>query len=170
MGRANEATSRPVDPRVPTRVWETRIHCTVEALFDFHRSAEALTLLTPPNRQVQIVGDAEVRNGALHVLRIRQFGLPMEWHARISQVDPPNGFTDTAERSPFAYWQHHHRFIPEGSGAILRDEVTYRMPLGPLGQIADRLFVARDLDRLFAFRHAQTKRALEAQGLAAKNG
>lgn len=153
-----------------TRVWRSAIPCSVEALYDFHRSAEALTLLTPPNRQVQIAGDAEVRDGALHVLRIRQFGLPLEWHARISDVNPPHGFTDTAERSPFAHWKHRHRFLPDGEHAMLEDEVTYALPLGVLGRIADRMLVARDLDRLFRFRHEVTRRAFEAQGGAVKNG
>ena len=34
----------------------------------------------------------------------------------------------------------------------MRDTVRYALPLGPLGEIAHRLFVARDLERIFDYR------------------
>ena len=34
----------------------------------------------------------------------------------------------------------------------MRDTVRYALPLGPLGEIAHRLFVARDLERIFTYR------------------
>ena len=33
----------------------------------------------------------------------------------------------------------------------MRDTVRYALPLGPLGEIAHRLFVARDLERIFDY-------------------
>jgi ligand-binding SRPBCC domain-containing protein len=110
-----------------------------------------------------VVGDdLEVREGALHVLRIRQFGVPVVWRARISEVDPPHGFTDTAERSPFKFWRHRHEFLPGEGSSILRDTLSYEAPLGILGSLARRLFIDRDVERLFRYRHEATKRILEA--------
>jgi hypothetical protein len=34
----------------------------------------------------------------------------------------------------------------------MRDRVEYALPFGPLGAVAHRLFVARQLDGIFAFR------------------
>ena len=42
----------------------------------------------------------------------------------------------------------------------MRDTVRYALPLGPLGDIAHRLFVARDLARIFDFRAAVVRRRL----------
>lgn len=135
----------------------------VEAVWAFHRSAEVLRDLTPPGQHVEPVGDLEVRDGALHTLRIRRFGLPMVWKARISEVEPPRRFVDTAEQSPFAYWRHEHRFEPCAEGTELIDTIEYRLPFGLLGQLIDRLAISRDIDRMFAHRHAVTRRAVSAE-------
>ncbi len=144
---------------MPTVVYECLLPVPVERVWEFHASAEALYALTPPNRVMRALSDdLEVREGAEHVFAFRQFGIPMVWRARIESVRPPNEFTDVALSSPFLEWRHRHEFLalPDGS-TLLRDTLTYRPPLGAL---ADRLFVRRQLDALFAFRHARTREAL----------
>jgi len=47
-------------------------------------------------------------------------------------------------------------------GTILRDEVDYALPLGALGQWVAGGFVARQIERMFAYRHATTKRIIES--------
>lgn len=149
-------------PDVIRRVFETPISAPVERLWEFHRSAEALRLLAPPGKPVEPVGDdLEVRNGARHVLRIRMGPLRLTWVAVLSQVNPPFGFVDTAEKSPFAFWRHHHEFLPTESGSLLRDTVEYRLPFGLLGTIAHTLLVRRDIESMFAHRHRVTKEAVE---------
>lgn len=147
------------------RTWELRVEAPIERVWEFHSSAEAVEILSPPERRVRLAGpDSAVEDGALHVLKGRVFGLfPFTWKARISDVAPPTGFTDTAERSPFKSWSHRHEFVPDGSGTIIRDSVHYELPGGPLGRIADWLFVRRDLDRLWSFRHAATLRCLSLE-------
>lgn len=148
--------------------WETVINTTVEELWDFHASVAALEALTPPEKQAEIIGtDLEVREGAVHKIRSKQFGVPLEWHALIEQVTPPSpltthaAFIDRAIKSPFKSWRHEHRFEPHREGALLIDELEYSLPFGPFGVIANYLFVQRELDRLFAFRHRKTKDLLE---------
>lgn len=144
------------------RVYEMFLKVPVEKVWEFHSSAEALNALTPPGKHLRVLSsDLAVRNGALHELESQQFGMRLVWAARISDVTPPFGFTDTAEKSPFAFWQHRHEFRPEGNGTRLVDTLTYALPFGPLGQLADWLFVRRQVDSLFAFRHAATKNELE---------
>lgn len=146
---------------MPVRTYTIWIDAPIEAVWAFHASVEALPLLTPPDRTVRILSeDVAVRNGALHQLAIRMKGLPVRWDARISDVEPPTRFVDTAERSPFAVWRHEHRFTPENGGTRLTDTVEYRLPFGPIGAVVDRLFVGRDLDAMFAFRHEATRAAL----------
>ena len=44
-------------------------------------------------------------------------------------------------------------FEKDGADAtIIHDRVRYAIPLGPLGALADRLFVRRDLRRIFDYR------------------
>ena len=71
-------------------------------------------------------------------------------------------FVDEQASGPFATWRHEHRFDAVGDHRTrLTDHVTYRVPLGPLGWLADRLFVRRQLVEMFAYRHAATRRAVE---------
>lgn len=147
-----------------TRVYETRIAAPVEALRAFHESVEALVKLTPPGTKVEIIGeDVAVREGALHVLRIRQGPLTTVWKARLSEVTE-NGFVDTMEAGPAKYWRHHHEFLRDSGsaeGCILRDTVTFQAPGGPLSPLVHALFLNRQVDAMFAHRHQVTKRELE---------
>lgn len=151
-------------PSARQKVFTSLIRATVEEVWAFHASVEALKVLTPPDRKIEVAGqDLEVKDGALHILRVKQFGIPMEWRARISAVSPPHGFTDTAEKSPFAYWRHRHDFLEHPEGCLLRDTLDYVPPGGPLAGLIDAWVVSKQLDSLFKFRHRATKRALEGE-------
>jgi len=141
-------------------VFESKLSAPPHQVWEFHASAKALHALTPPGQSVEVDGDPEVREGALHVLCFRRFGLPMRWHARIRDVHAPHGFTDVAERSIFRAWRHQHEFLADGSGTLLRDTVTYEPPGGPFAGLIDRLIVKRELTALFRFRHDATRKAL----------
>ncbi len=139
-------------------VFESVVNCTPEELWAFHADVSALKLLTPPGSKVEILGpDTAVAEGALHRLHIVRMGLPLRWDARISEVNPPHGFTDTAEKSPFAAWSHRHEFLPHTEGTLLRDTVRYRLPLGFLGRLVDAVAIRKDVETMFKHRHSVTK-------------
>lgn len=155
------------------KTFSTFVRAPVQRVWEFHRDVRALRLLSPPGSKVELLGeDHEVRDGALHVLRIRAFGLSLVWEARISDVRPPFGFVDTAERSPFAHWRHRHEFLEEDGGTRIVDRIEFRLPGGRLGSWFGRLIVAPGLGLFFRYRHAVTKRLLERQvdGAGARQG
>jgi ligand-binding SRPBCC domain-containing protein len=142
----------------------TVIPCTQQQLWEFHQSAEALKILTPPSRQVRLLNDdLEVRNGAVHKIAVKQFGLWLEWHALISEVTPPEYFVDSIQKGPFKKWRHKHTFrkVSESETELI-DEIEYQLPMGPFGAIANALFVEKDLQSMFAYRHQQTIQAFRA--------
>jgi ligand-binding SRPBCC domain-containing protein len=51
----------------------------------------------------------------------------------------------------------HYQLSP--GGTLVRDHVEYEVPLGPLGELANRLFVARQLRRIFDFRRTAIEAA-----------
>jgi len=70
-------------------------------------------------------------------------------------------FVDSQLRGPYALWHHTHEFAPAGEGAtLMRDTVRYALPCGPLGELAYRLFVRRDLNEIFDFRAAEVSRRM----------
>lgn len=144
-----------------TKVFELRVPVPVEKVWEFYKSPAALEKLSRPSDHVRILNpEVGVEEGVLHKVRMRKFGLPIKWEARISQVTPPYGFTDQAEKSPFKFWRHRHDFIPDGDGTLIRDVVVYEMPFGKLGKAVHKLFVEKDLEAGFAHRNEVTKREL----------
>jgi ligand-binding SRPBCC domain-containing protein len=143
------------------KVFESVIPCSVVELWEFHSDPKVLDWLTPPSQRLTPVGEMKLEDGALHVLSFKLFGvIPQEWRARISDVHAPYGFVDTAEKSPFVKWRHHHEFAEHPEGALLRDTLDY---LPPLAWISHPLVVSRQIDELFAFRHRRTREAILAK-------
>lgn len=143
---------------MPTVTFESLIDAPVEKVWEFHNQPDALNRLSPPGRKVGLISkNNKLENGALHVLRVTHFGMPLIWEARISDVNPPNGFTDTAEMAPFRVWVHKHEFIAQGDKTLLRDTLTYEHILGPLGRLMRMIYVDRAIKKLFAYRHKRTQ-------------
>ncbi|MCP4833542.1 MAG: TIGR01777 family protein [Phycisphaera sp.] len=139
---------------------ESDLPFPVEDLAAWHFRMGALDRLLPPWQDVRVIEDAgEMRAGAETVLSVPLGPIRKSWHARIEEAEPGRRFVDVQVSGPFGAWRHEHRFqaTQEGSGAMSRlvDEIHYRMPLAPLGDLGAS-FAAGDLDRLFRWRHWRT--------------
>lgn len=150
-------TAHPPRYRLHT---ETRIGQPLEQVFAFFSDAQNLAKITPPDLGFQIVTPTpiEMRQGTLIDYRIRVMGLPLRWRTLIEVWEPPNQetgaarFVDAQLRGPYACWWHEHRFAAQGAETLMTDTVLYAPPLGPLGRVAQRLMVARELRRIFEHR------------------
>jgi ligand-binding SRPBCC domain-containing protein len=147
-------------------VKQTRIAAPPAVVFAFHERPEALTLLIPPWESMRVAEtDHSLAPGSRVVLSGRMGPFPMRWVAVHTELDPPRSFVDKQESGPFAYWEHRHLFLDDGAGGtLLRDEVEYAAPLGALGRWFGGWFIRRKLERMFAYRHDVTRRAIESAG------
>ena len=50
-------------------------------------------------------------------------------------------------RGAFARFDHDHYFVPDAGGTLMRDVFDYHAPLGPLGWLAERLFLSAYMRR-----------------------
>ncbi len=131
-------------------------------VFAFFAKAQNLERITPSwlSFEVRTVEPIQMRVGTLIDYRLRVHGVPLRWTSRIEAWEPGRSFVDRQLRGPYGLWQHRHTFASAGSGTVVRDEVDYALPFGPLGELAHRLFVRRDLDRIFAYRHEAVPRLI----------
>lgn len=148
-----------------TLIFETHMPCNVKTLFNFHADTNNLPLITPKDTSVKILKlDTPLKEGNEAVLRIKKGWLAFTWELTFEKVDYPHLIVDVATRSPFKTFRHEHHFIEVNGGhSILRDEVTFSLPFEPFSAIAV-WFVKRDMHKMFAYRHAQTKVYLSGQG------
>ncbi|MFM1919363.1 MAG: hypothetical protein RLZZ303_997 [Candidatus Hydrogenedentota bacterium] len=127
----------------------------LEEVWPFFATPANLERMTPDTLRMGIItpGELVMKEGALFDYVIRMRGVPMRWTTLITACEPPHRFIDVQLRGPYSYWHHTHTFERrEGGGTILRDEVLYGMPFGPLGLVAHALMVKRDLNQIFQYR------------------
>ena len=143
---------------MPRLLSSVQLDAPLAAVFPFFADARNLEALTPPwvRFEISTPSPIEMRAGALIDYRLRVHGLPLRWRSEITAWDPPYRFVDEQRRGPYRAWRHEHRFTAEGGGTLVEDDVTYAV-LG--GAIVDRLFVRRDLERIFAFRREALRAA-----------
>jgi ligand-binding SRPBCC domain-containing protein len=142
---------------------ETFIRATPEACFDLARNVEAHIASTSRTKE-RVVGGVttgllglgdEVTWEAVH------FGFRQRLTSRITRFDRPRMFVDEMVRGTFASFEHLHEFSSENDGTRMVDVFTYRSPLGPLGRVADVLFLERYMRRFLDERARALKASLE---------
>ena len=134
-----------------------------QALFPFFGDALNLEAITPPWLGFRVVTPEPVEMGAgtLIEYRLRLHGVRIRWRTTIAVWNPPHRFVDVQLSGPYRMWHHTHDFAPgPDGGTVMTDTVRYALPFGPLGELAHRLLVKRDLERIFDFRRDEVARRL----------
>jgi len=84
-----------------------------------------------------------------------------QWIAKVTEFEWNHHFADVQKRGPFKSFHHRHELREamrdQVRGTTVRDLIAYDVGFGWLGEIAQRLFVSRRLQRTFEYR----QRALE---------
>jgi ligand-binding SRPBCC domain-containing protein len=133
---------------------------------------ESSRLIAPPSRPV--ASDPTLRYqspaagvGSEMVVSFRPLrGIPYRigWLARITEFVWNSHFCDEQLKGPFATWKHRHGIAPEVqdgvTGTRISDEVEYTLPLGPLGDLGNALFIRRQMEAVFAFRQQRLEEIL----------
>lgn len=133
---------------------ELTIEVPRNEVFAFFSDAGNLERITPPELgfNISTPQPIDMRKGTLIDYSLRLRGIPLTWRTEITVWDPPNEFVDTQICGPYTQWIHRHRFTAiDTSKTLIEDEVRYRLPLEPFGDLVHFL-IERELGYIFEFR------------------
>lgn len=143
----------------------TYINAPIELVFDLARDLDLHQESTSRTREKIVAGrstglvqlDDEITFEAVH------FGVRQRLTSKIIELKAPHRFVDRMTNGAFRSLEHIHEFESVKDGTIMRDKMTIAAPLGPLGVVAERLFLAAYMRRFLEERNTFLKRTAESR-------
>lgn len=125
-------------------------------VWDFISSPDNLKHITPPYMGFNVTSKNladKMYPGMIISYKVSPvLGIPLTWVTEISQVRDMQFFVDEQRVGPYKLWHHQHHLQEIPGGVLMTDIVTYQPPFGVLGNIANALFIKRQLNTIFEFR------------------
>lgn len=140
--------------------FESDLPIPLAEAWDFFSSPLNLIKITPPDFNLQITSDyttdSKIYPGMLISYKLSPvFGIKTNWVTEITHVKDMEYFVDEQRSGPYALWHHQHHFKQIKGGVHMTDILTYAIPYGMIGRLANTLFVDKQLKKTFAYRKQQ---------------
>ncbi|WP_420317358.1 SRPBCC family protein [Ekhidna sp.] len=123
--------------------------------WDFFSSPKNLEIITPPHMGFKITSGEPggMYPGQIITYKVAPFpGVKTNWATEITHVIDKKFFVDEQRFGPYNMWHHEHHFEERENGIFMTDKVSYKIPFGFLGHLAQGLFVKRQLKEIFEYR------------------
>jgi ligand-binding SRPBCC domain-containing protein len=136
--------------------------------FAFFADAFNLERITPAFLHFRILTPAPIlmRAGTVLEYRLSLFGVAFRWKTLIERWAPEESFVDVQLDGPYSLWRHTHTFEEVGNDrTLVRDHVEYQVSFGVIGRLANALFVARTLEKIFVDRERMIDQLLASRGV-----
>lgn len=142
--------------KVYTLHTEQYIPISLHEAWDFFSSPANLAKITPAHMGFNIISKfhgSKMYPGQIIEYTVQPLlGIPMYWMTEITHVQEAAYFVDEQRFGPYSLWHHQHHFTEVAGGVKMEDIVHYKIPFGILGDIANVLFVQKQLKGIFDFR------------------
>ena len=161
----NDAESLVRSKPMPTIHLMTVIEAPIERVFDLARSIEAHTASTFSTGERAVAGRTSglIGPGETVTWEAKHLGVRQRLTVRVTQFDRPRVFSDEMTQGAFRSLRHTHRFREEDGRTVMEDELQFRAPLGPLGWLAEQLFLTRYMRRFLEIRNRHLKAMAEGE-------
>ncbi len=135
---------------------EQIINATIDEVWDFISSPKNLKKITPEHMGFDIrtpnLPD-KIYEGMIISYTVKpMLGISTNWVTEITHVKDKHYFVDEQRVGPYALWHHQHIITPLENGVLMKDIVSYKPPMGLLGNMANALFIRKMLNQIFAHR------------------
>lgn len=138
-----------------------QIPISLSEAWDFFSSPKNLQKITPTNMGFNIIskhhGDIMYAGQIIEYTVKPLLGIPLYWMTEITQVNDQKYFIDQQRFGPYSLWHHQHHFKTIPGGVEMTDIVHYKMPFWFFGDIANALFVKKQLKGIFDFRFVKVE-------------
>lgn len=133
-----------------------KLPISLETAWEFFSNPANLQAITPKQMGFEIISKFHGKKmyaGQIIEYKVRPvFNIPIYWMTEITHVEPLQYFVDEQRFGPYSLWHHQHHFKAIESGVEMTDIVHYKIPFWFLGDIANELFVKKQLEGIFNFR------------------
>lgn len=142
---------------------ETKIDAPIERVFDLSRDIDLHQRSMARTGERAVAGRTSglIELGEDVTWRARHLGREWELSSRITSLERPTRFVDEQVSGPFATFRHSHAFEGGAERTTMIDDWSHTAPFGPIGALADRLFLAAMLRRLLEERAVAIKAEAE---------
>ena len=139
-----------------------KLPISLEQAWYFFSSPSNLKEITPDNLGFKIIsqhhGDTMYAGQIIEYTVSPVLGIPMYWMTEITHVEDKKYFVDEQRFGPYSMWHHQHHFKAVEGGVEMTDIVHYKLLFWFLGDIANTLFVKKQLKRIFDYRFAKVEK------------
>ena len=102
--------------------------------------------------------DTKVYEGMIITYKITPLlGIKMNWMTEITHVKEQEYFVDEQRFGPYALWHHQHHFKEIKGGVQMTDILNYAIPYGAIGRLANKVLVAKEIQKIFTYREKAIK-------------
>lgn len=151
---------------MPIIIHKQFVNAPIQVCFDLARNVD-IHIKTTAKTKEKAVG--EVTNGLLNAgdsvtWEATHFGIKQKLTAKVIHMQQPTIFVDIMVKGAFKSFTHTHKFVEEKDGTLMIDIFEYKSPFGPLGIIADKLFLYRYMESFIINRAKELKKLAEIKG------
>lgn len=122
----------------------------------YFSSPRNLSNITPPKMGFTITSKIDRKAYQGQIITYKVSPIPFvksSWVTEITAVKENEFFVDEQRFGPYSMWHHEHFFEALSNGnTLMKDKISYKIPFGIFGRIAQVLFIKKQLLSIFNYR------------------
>ena len=137
--------------------FEQKLPIPLAEAWDFFSSPLNLAKITPPEMRFNVTSgqtaDTKIYPGMIITYTVSPLlGIKLNWMTEITQIKQNEYFVDDQRSGPYAVWHHEHHFKEIKGGVQMTDILNYAIPFGPIGILANKLLIGKQVKKIFDYR------------------
>ncbi|KMY51437.1 SRPBCC family protein [Peribacillus loiseleuriae] len=148
---------------MPVIGYQQLIKAPIEVCFDLARNVDIHTETTSKTKERAVGGVTEglLEEGDIVTWEAIHLGIKQRLTAKVTVMEKPNKFVDIMVKGAFHSFVHTHQFVEESGGTLMIDTFQYKSPFGPMGVLADTLFLEKYMRSFIISRAKALKKIAE---------